>query len=113
MPPPVDTCHLPLGTGNGCTTISNRPDSFVSYATQCPSGENCPLSSSNGVFTTTIGFRSWPVIGNAHKSRPGFGSASAYNRKRPSFDQSFSHLLPAPSSTNASAHAPPDGFRHG
>ena len=29
-PPPVDTCHLPPGTGNVCKTISKRPDSFVS-----------------------------------------------------------------------------------
>ena len=34
MPPPVDTCHLTPRTGNGCTKTSNRPESFVSYATQ-------------------------------------------------------------------------------
>jgi hypothetical protein len=29
IPPLVDTCDLLLGSGNACTTISNRPDSFV------------------------------------------------------------------------------------
>src|SRR6202521_1215363 len=82
MPPVVDTCHFPPGPGNGCTTISERPDSFVSYATQRPSGENCPLDSSNGVFITTIGFRSLPVIGSKlgliwNLARPSPGRSSA------------------------------------
>src|SRR5712692_2836617 len=37
---------------------SKRPDSFVLYATQRPSGENCPLISSNGVLAIASGFRS-------------------------------------------------------
>jgi hypothetical protein len=36
-PPLVETGDLLVGFGNGCTTISNRPDSFVSYATHRPS----------------------------------------------------------------------------
>src|SRR5947209_5471866 len=110
MPPPVDTCHFPRGSGNGCTTISKRPDSLVSYATHCPSGENCPLSSSYGVWTTTIGFLSLPVTGSESRSRPFFGSISEYRMNRPSFDQSFTYLLFAFSSNNSSAPAPLDGF---
>jgi hypothetical protein len=26
IPPPVETCHLAVAEGNGCTTISSRPD---------------------------------------------------------------------------------------
>jgi hypothetical protein len=78
--------HLPFAARRRkrLHAISNLPDSFVSYATQRPSEETCPLCSSNDVLTTTIGFRSLPVIGNAHKSRPVFGSVSPYNRNRPS-----------------------------
>ena len=32
MPPPVDTCHLPLGAGNGCTTISANPGNSAGCA---------------------------------------------------------------------------------
>jgi len=50
-----------------------------------------------------FGLRSAPLIGRAHKSFPVFGSASAYKRNRPSFDQSCGTLSFGVSSSNSSA----------
>src|SRR5439155_23391803 len=100
---------LAFASGNGCTTISYRPDSFVSYAIQRPSGDNCALPSSNGVFTTGCGFGLLSATGRAHKSRPVFGSFSIYKRNRPSFDQSCNHFVAGVSSNSFSVPAPVDG----
>src|SRR2546426_768756 len=106
MPPFVDSCHLPFGSGNGCTTISYRPDSFVLYATQRPSGENCPVRSSNIVFATMRGFGLLPVIGRAQRRVPIFGSFSVYSRNRPSLDQSWGTFIFGVTSSSSSAPAP-------
>ena len=76
------------------------------------SGENCPFSSSNGVLTISIGFRSVPLIGKAHKSRPVFGSVSLYKRNWPLLDQSCAYVFFGVSNSNSSALAPLADFTY-
>ena len=64
----LETGHQPSGSGNARTRTSKRPDSFVSYATHRPSGENSPIRSSKGVIATAMGARSSPVMGSAQRS---------------------------------------------
>src|SRR6266704_1595869 len=66
-PPLLEIWNFPPGAGNGCTTISNRPDSFDWYAIHLPLGENWPLRSSDGVFRKGNSFLS-PETGRTHKS---------------------------------------------
>src|SRR5205823_10444360 len=109
--------------GNACTYASGRPDSFDTYASHRPSGENCPSLSSNIVCRTANGFRlsagsgrpepveaRSPVIGSAHKSSPVFGLLTRKSRKRPSDDHDWGTLVIAETSSGASAPAPLEGL---
>src|SRR5262249_9198412 len=60
-PPPVETCHLLPGPGNGRTYNSSVPDSSEEYASQWPSGENAGCPSQNDVRRNRSAFprRGW------------------------------------------------------
>ncbi len=69
VPPLVEIGQCPASTsGNGRTEISNRPDSFDSYASQRPSGESSPLASLNAVCSSGSVCRDG-VLGGAVGSR--------------------------------------------
>src|SRR5262249_10425438 len=69
-PPDVEICQCPLCTsGNGRTITSFRPDSFDTYASQCPSGEISGWTSANGALRSVSGC-GLPPTRNTAMSQP-------------------------------------------
>src|SRR5262250_3951977 len=87
-PPPVETWYWVPGPENGATYTSQRPDSLDEYATQRPSGENCPSRSAALPDKRRYGFPP-PFIGKTQRCRALACCKSVYNKNWPSCDQSL------------------------
>src|SRR5690242_3876785 len=95
-PPPCDTCHFPLASGNVVTYTSKSPVSVEAYATHFPSGEICPFIWFEGPDRNG---RVWlPSAGNSTSSYPPLSLPELFRFRvfwyvqstwRPSGDQLF------------------------
>src|SRR5262245_55382552 len=113
-PPAVEIRTLPPGPGNGTTYTSDRPDSFVLYASQWPSGENWVPASINGDSMNGQGLRS-PNRGKTQRSQVFVRGVDPsphlkYNRNRPLGDKLSGYSLPSSASSTSSGPAPLDAF---